>query len=297
MTGRGTPRGFLILRAWPVDSVGNVYVADQSNDTIRKGVSAPCPTNPCPPATTSALNTGFDQTVSTVYPIGVADAFWWVTRDPTVPAATLLRPATVILRNPAWKLPQTNSQWISSYPTEQDNLNGEYDFETYFCLTANASNLLVSVCLRADDAAGVYVNGHQITLSPADTTFKAASPACGMASDPTRFLLGGQNVLQVRVTNIYAVAMGLNLAGTFTGTSLSVQTSSCCRPASGISGQKFYDLNGNGVRDRGEPARPGWTINLSSGATAVTDVNGYYYFQNLAAGTCTVTEVPQSGWT
>src|ERR1017187_7124844 len=111
--------------------------------------------------------------------IGVADAFWWVTRDPTVLAATLPRPATVILRNPAWKLPQTNSQWISSYPTEQNNLNGEYYFETYFCLTANASNLLVSVCLRADDAAGVYVNGHQITLSPADTTFKAASPACG----------------------------------------------------------------------------------------------------------------------
>ena len=295
--GTGNAARFLNPSGVAVDSVGNVYVADQSNDTIRKGVSAPCPTNPCPPTTTSALNTGFDQTVSTVYPIGVADAFWWVTRDPTVPAATLPRPATVILRNPAWKLPQTNSQWISSYPTEQDNLNGEYDFETYFCLTANASNLLVSVCLRADDAAGVYVNGHQITLSPADTTFKAASPACGMAIDPTRFLLGGQNVLQVRVTNIYAVAMGLNLAGTFTGTSLSVQTSSCCRPASGISGQKFYDLNGNGVRDRGEPARPGWTINLSSGATAVTDVNGYYYFQNLAAGTCTVTEVPQSGWT
>jgi uncharacterized repeat protein (TIGR03803 family) len=257
-------------------------------------------TNCCPAVGTILLNTGYNQNSNTVYGIGAADAFWWVTRDPTVPAATLPRPATVILRNPAWQLPQPNSQWISSYPTEEDNLNGEYDFETYFCLTTNASNVVVSVCLRADDAAGAYLNGHQITLLPADTTFKAASPACGTASmglNPAWFLLGGQNVLQVRVTNIYAVAMGLNLAGSVTGTGLSVETASCCRPASGISGQKFHDLNGNGVRDPGEPARAGWTINLSGGATAVTDVNGYYYFQNLAAGTYTVTEVPQSGWT
>jgi len=298
--GTGSAARFHLPLGVAVDSAGNVFVGDTVNYTIRKGGPTPCFTNPCPLVNTIGLNTGFDQTAGTIYTNGAADAFWWVTRDPTIPAATLPRPATVILGNPAWKPPQPNSQWISSYPTEQDNLNGEYDFETYFCLTTNASNVVVSVCLRADDAAGAYLNGHQITLSPADTTFKAASPACGTASmglNPTWFVLGGQNVLQVRVTNIYAVAMGLNVAGSVTGTGLGVETASCCRPASGISGQKFHDLNGNGVRDLGEPARAGWTINLSSGATAVTDVNGYYYFQNLAAGTYTVTEVPQSGWT
>jgi len=73
-----------------------------------------------------------------------------------------------------------------------------------------------------------------------------------------------------------------------------------CKSASGISGQKFYDLNGNGVRDPGEPGLSGWTMQANGPTgpfTAATDVNGYYHFLNLGAGTYTVTEVPQSGWT
>ncbi len=65
-----------------------------------------------------------------------------------------------------------------------------------------------------------------------------------------------------------------------------------------ICGMKFSDLNGNGIKDSGEPGLPGWTINLS-GATPVsvtTDANGEYCFNNLAAGTYTIGETNQSGW-
>ncbi|VVB92750.1 SdrD B-like domain protein [uncultured archaeon] len=68
-----------------------------------------------------------------------------------------------------------------------------------------------------------------------------------------------------------------------------------------IAGTKFNDLNGNGIRDAGEPGLQGWTINLKNetGATiktATTDSNGDYKFTNVR-GTLTVQEVLQPGWT
>jgi len=73
-----------------------------------------------------------------------------------------------------------------------------------------------------------------------------------------------------------------------------------------ISGMKFNDVNGNGVKDAGDAGLQGWTIyldangndTLNTGETTVTtDVNGNYSFTNLTAGTYRVREVQQSGWT
>jgi len=64
----------------------------------------------------------------------------------------------------------------------------------------------------------------------------------------------------------------------------------------GITGQKFMDLDGDGNWDDGEPVLPGWTIKLNTGAIAVTDINGSYYFV-VPPGTYTVSEVLQAGWT
>jgi len=72
-----------------------------------------------------------------------------------------------------------------------------------------------------------------------------------------------------------------------------------------ISGFKFNDLNGNGVRDSGEPGIENWTIYLDqnfngqqdSGETSVkTTSNGSFLFDNLPAGTYRVREVLQTGW-
>ncbi|NQE32346.1 DUF4347 domain-containing protein [Microcoleus asticus] len=79
-----------------------------------------------------------------------------------------------------------------------------------------------------------------------------------------------------------------------------------------IGGLKFNDLNKNGIQDApAEPPLGGWTIYLDAnnngvqeavpaetGTNAtVTDVAGNYQFTNLPAGTYTVREVPQTGWT
>ena len=267
----------------------------------------------CPPTNTVILNTGYDHTQGTVYPISpvAADAFWKVVGDPDS-GTTEPRQSTVIAPNPAWAAAQPNSQWISSYPTADDDLNGPYDFQTQFCLESNYTNIVLSICLRADDWAEVFLNGdpnlnlnkilqagdatdsvfyESPRVNPICTTIDSDSPPYSALFHP------GPNYLLVRVHNQYNVAMGLNLTGSVTGSGLMLEKPECCQPGSGISGQKFYDLNNNGVRDPGEPALQGWTVHLSNGANAVTDINGYYYFLNLVPGTYTVTEVAQSGWT
>ena len=72
-----------------------------------------------------------------------------------------------------------------------------------------------------------------------------------------------------------------------------------------IEGDKFNDLDGDGVRDAGEPGLAGWTIYLDSDndgvldagePTQITDASGHYAFSGLLPGSYSVREVLQSGW-
>jgi SdrD B-like protein/uncharacterized protein DUF4214 len=73
-----------------------------------------------------------------------------------------------------------------------------------------------------------------------------------------------------------------------------------------ISGQKFHDLNGDGVKDPCEPGLEGWTIFLDMDADGVlddqeprttTDINGNFTFAGLPLGKYRVREVQQCGFT
>jgi hypothetical protein len=66
-----------------------------------------------------------------------------------------------------------------------------------------------------------------------------------------------------------------------------------------IDGYKFNDLNGNGVRDGGEPGIESWMIIAQSSAgtfTAVTDAEGYYRMEGLPGAVWQVREIYQLGW-
>ena len=71
-----------------------------------------------------------------------------------------------------------------------------------------------------------------------------------------------------------------------------------------ISGFKYNDLNGNGLRDVGEPGLGGWTIyidyppyGLDGGdVLTTTDGNGYYEFANLVPDTYRIAEDLKPGW-
>ncbi|MGD1044155.1 MAG: SdrD B-like domain-containing protein [Bacteroidota bacterium] len=100
---------------------------------------------------------------------------------------------------------------------------------------------------------------------------------------------------------MYPVLHGITIAPTFaihnnvvicgTTTPEVIKTGSIC-------GMKFNDLNGNGVKDKGEPGLPGWQIGLNIAAIppVMTDSLGNYCFNNLPAGTYTVAETNQNGW-
>jgi uncharacterized surface anchored protein len=74
------------------------------------------------------------------------------------------------------------------------------------------------------------------------------------------------------------------------------------RPLTGtISGVKFNDVNGNGVRDADEAGLAGVTIRATDASgtatTAVTDSSGNFTISGLAAGTFVVSEVVPNGFT
>lgn len=67
-----------------------------------------------------------------------------------------------------------------------------------------------------------------------------------------------------------------------------------------VSGTKFNDLDGDGVKEVGEPGLAGWTINVTGTAyganSAVTDANGDYSIDSLGGGGHTLGESGPSGW-
>src|SRR5262249_379638 len=69
-----------------------------------------------------------------------------------------------------------------------------------------------------------------------------------------------------------------------------------------ISGVKFNDHNGNGLRDPGDEGLSGWTIQLRDhggpvAATTTPAADGSFPFPGLGPGPSTVREVQQPGWT
>ena len=69
---------------------------------------------------------------------------------------------------------------------------------------------------------------------------------------------------------------------------------------------KFNDLDGDGIRQSGEPGLEDWTIFLDANddgalgpgeTSTTTNLYGSYSFGSLAAGTYRVREVQQEGWT
>jgi uncharacterized repeat protein (TIGR01451 family) len=72
-----------------------------------------------------------------------------------------------------------------------------------------------------------------------------------------------------------------------------------------IVAHKFSDLNGNGIQDAGEADLEDWTMTLYEGsncsgdalASGTTDVNGDVVFDGLEAGTYSVRETLEGGWT
>ena len=68
-----------------------------------------------------------------------------------------------------------------------------------------------------------------------------------------------------------------------------------------LGGTVYNDANGNGVQDAGELGLSGWSVNLLNSAsvvvaTATSNSQGQYQFNNVGPGSFSIQEIVQSGW-
>lgn len=123
------------------------------------------------------------------------------------------------------------------------------------------------------------------------------SPASGYPD----FLSGYQGLRPTGGSNLTSVLVDadgnpVTTEKTFIG---DVEVVSCPGAVGTVCGQKFNDLNHNGILNGGEPLLSGWTIQLSGSGgtfTTTTDANGQYCFQDVPPGTYTLSEQLQAGW-
>ena len=100
----------------------------------------------------------------------------------------------------------------------------------------------------------------------------------------------------------YAYANATDTCGNSTFTRPNGTVTILTRCNGNITGMKFNDLNGNGVKDVNDNPLPNWTIKLyysNNGtfiASVVTNATGQYQFLNLSCGSYKVNETLQSGW-
>lgn len=90
-----------------------------------------------------------------------------------------------------------------------------------------------------------------------------------------------RNTLLVRLSKTFTWGQGLNPMA-YAGAPGSLPSPV---PFGIVRGIAFADLNGNGVRDPGEPGVPGVTLRLDGGVDVVTDDDGSYRYSNVLEGT------------
>ncbi len=255
-------------------------------------------------ADTVLLNTGYNLHDDALYQIGEPVPYWIVTDDPD-PGTNEDRPSWTIQKNGAWWGPLPNSQWISSYPSANNDLNGSYWFKFCFCLESGFTNPVLNIDVRADDSAVVYLNRSTnpfpvigVVPFPGFNT----NPATNITvTDPNMFQVG-ENCLEIMVENVQQVAMGLNVSGDVTVDANKLLLPWCCADTGGtIMGTKWLDTDGDCVIDPGEPPLSGWTIEWAINSVVygqtTTDVLGNYYFINVPFNTnLTIQEQLQSGY-
>lgn len=225
------------ITAWPYEEAmyrqdGGVMFVNTLNPTDRIRVvnlmaivtAQPLPPSPChdPCCHTDAisLNTGYNHAAGNIFPIGSLDTYWVITSDPD-PFRPVPRPANVIARSGAWAPAQPNTQWIGATPSYEDPAIGTITYSKCFCL-CRPSELTFSMSIFADDSASVFLNGSFIGSTPGNALQTVTNLIF------TRPLPAGRHCLEVRVTNKFPTAAGVNVQGSINGPGLLKLT--CCGP-------------------------------------------------------------------
>lgn len=267
------------------------------------------------PVNSLVVSTGYNPISSSVVSPIAPDPMWKLIQSPTPPSpynVTLGGPAWVIPQNGAWDAAGSTSQYINAFNTNASVLNNwvlsstPYIFERDFCICGTSGTYSVNFDLNVHcdnwaevqlwDGGGSFIQN----IGSQSYTYSTANfrnPVDNFVS--TANLAPGTYKLRIYMRN-KLVAMGVALDGTIVSNGL--LSDAGCTQSGTISGVKYNDCDQSGTISQGDQLVQGIDINLiNSGgttiATATTDQNGVYFFNTVAPGTYTVSEVLTSGWT
>jgi len=243
------------------------------------------------------INTGYSHTLGTPLLFGNGDGQWTVTSDPD-PGTTEPRPGIAVDLYAGWFTAFTKTQWLSSYSSAVNPINGVYMYEFNFCMNSTINPSIKLTC-RADDSAYVYLNNNLIytALGP-QYPFSNPNPLTAIITTPSFFQIGNNNI-KVKVVNAFGVASGFNLTGIVKGGAF--LNPICCNPNGKIQGSIWNDVNLDGIKDVNELLFSDWQVTLTnkqSGVsyTALTDQLGFYNFTNIPSGDYSIAQTIQTGW-
>ncbi|MEQ9480961.1 SdrD B-like domain-containing protein [Coleofasciculus sp. F4-SAH-05] len=181
-----------------------------------------------------------------------------------------------------------------------EDLNGDGDDEAG--ADPNLDNVTVKLFL--DDGDGIF-EANEGAFDPTKDSLVTTTTSVGGSYSFTDVLAGDYFVRQITPTDLIQTTTDPSLITIGSNTTVTGVDFGNVEEFGSISGQKFEDIDGDGVKDAGEAGLAGWTIFIDSdndgvkdaGETSTTtDVNGNYSFTDLTAGTYTIREVQQTGW-
>ncbi len=170
----------------------------------------------------------------------------------------------------------------------RNNRSGQFPIVVNIPVSNNEPINTLAADFNGDDRLEISV----VTLTGAVTilTNNAGKAVHRVAVDP------GSSVLNINFGNVEDDGLGgVDISGS-------------------IAGIKFFDFNGNGVKDPGDNALPGWQVFLdlnnngvldggepvqvtqSNNPDTPTDETGFYKFDSLTPGAYTVAEVLKANW-
>jgi hypothetical protein len=263
--------------------------------------------NNCNPLTTIRINTGIDAAGINLATTGIIDPYWNLTNvaPPSINGSggiNIPNAYTIVSGHFAsWcNIPGVVS--LNVIPNNSFNVNNTnpaqpWHFRRKFSITTNGSVTI----------AGRYISDDACTLRICDAlgnilfTDNQAGWSVIKNFSTTLNLNEGCYYMQIELKNIGGGMMGYAVEANVTAaTAIVANPSQNCCNGTIISGQKWIDKNCDGIINSGDVPGVGWTINLLNGSTLIqsttTDAFGQYYFNNIAPGIYTVSEVSQVGF-
>jgi len=251
------------------------------------------------------INTGYNHNTNSAFPVGQQDPYWILRNAPTNVTVNLNGPANVIAASP-WSTISGNSRYISAFPASGSNAANisssinPYSFERCFCVCEDDVKVEYDITVRVDNQVKFFIGNTLLPGQPAQlSTTTASNFNTNNKFKGSIGLKKGRHCLRAEVRNDNEGSpMGLNIEGTLSTVGNKLQREACCNNQGFITGYKFRDNNCNGRQDPGDPYLQGWQIQVNGSGVSLstaTDANGYYTF-TVPAGTYTVSEVMQTGW-